>query len=96
MNEKLEKLNRELAQGEARLRRAQHEEKILERQMKQLTRKEQTHRLCTPGGMLESFLQEPQRLTDDDIMLLLKLIFHRQDMQELLKKLLEREKPETP
>ncbi|MDY4097789.1 MAG: glutamyl-tRNA amidotransferase, partial [Lachnospiraceae bacterium] len=24
------------------------------------------------------------------------LIFHRQDTQELLKKLLEREKPETP
>ena len=46
--------------------------------------------------MLESFLQEPERLTDDDVMLLLKLIFHRQDTQELLKKLLEREKPETP
>ncbi len=45
--------------------------------------------------MLESFLQEPERLTDDDVMLLLKLIFHRQDTQELLKKLLEREKPET-
>ena len=45
MNEKLEKLNRQLAQGEARLRRAQHEEKILEHQMKQLTRKERTHRL---------------------------------------------------
>ena len=45
--------------------------------------------------MLESFLQEPERLTDD-VMLLLKLIFHRQDTQELLKKLLEREKPETP
>ena len=28
-------------------------------------------------------------LTDDDVMLLLKLIFHRQDTQELLKKLLE-------
>ena len=39
---------------------------------------------------------EPERLTDDDVMLLLKLIFHRQDTQELLKKLLEREKPETP
>ena len=47
MNEKLEKLNWELAKGEARLRRAQHEEKILEHQMKQLTRKERTHRLCT-------------------------------------------------
>ena len=96
MNERLEKLNQQLAKGEARLRRAQHEEKILEHQMKQLTRKERTHRLCTRGGMLESFLQEPERLTDDDVMLLLKLIFHRQDTRELLKKLLEREKPETP
>ena len=56
----------------------------------------QWHRLCTRGGMLESFLQEPERLTDDDVMLLLKLIFHRQDTQELLKKLLKREKPENP
>ena len=68
----------------------------LQHQLKQLTRKERTHRLCTRGGMLESFLQEPERLTDDDVMLLLKLIFHRQDTQELLKKLLERKKPETP
>ena len=29
INEKLEKLNQEIATGEARLRRAQHEEKIL-------------------------------------------------------------------
>ena len=63
-------------------------------QLKQLTRKERTYRLCTRGDMLESFLQEPERLTDDDVMLLLKLIFYRQDTQELLKKLLEREKPE--
>ena len=47
INEKLEKLNQEIAKGEARLRRAQHEEKILEHQVKQLTRKERTHRLCT-------------------------------------------------
>ena len=45
INEKLEKLNQEIAKGEARLRRAQHEEKILEHQVKQLTRKERTHRL---------------------------------------------------
>ena len=71
-------------------------EKALKHQLKQLTRKERTHRLCIRGGMLESFLQEPERLTDDDVMLLLKLIFHRQDTQELLKKLLERKKPENP
>lgn len=61
INEKLEKLNQEIAKGEARLRRAQHEEKILEHQVKQLTRKERTHRLCTRGAMLESFLLRPER-----------------------------------
>ena len=93
---KLEKINRELEKSEKKLRKAINDEKALQHQLKQLTRKERTHRLCTRGGMLESFLQEPERLTDDDVMLLLKLIFHRQDTQELLKKLLEREKPETP
>ena len=38
--------------------------------------------------------RKEERLTNDDVMLLLKLIFHRQDTQELLKKLLEREKAE--
>ena len=90
-----EKLNRELEKSEKKLRKTINDEKALQHQLKQLTRKERTHRLCTRGGMLESFLQEPERLTDDDVMLLLKLIFHRQDTQELLKKLLEREKPET-
>jgi len=90
---KLEKLNWELEKSEKKLRKAINDEKALQYQLKQLTRKERTHRLCTRGGMLESFLQEPERLTDDDVMLLLKLIFHRQDTQELLKKLLEREKP---
>ena len=89
---KLEKLNRELEKSEKKLRKAINDEKALQHQLKQLTRKERTHRLCTRGGMLESFLQEPERLTDDDVMLLLKLIFHRQDTQELLKKLTRSER----
>ena len=46
MNEKLEKLNQELAKGEARLRRAQHEEKILEHQLKHLPEETPTVHLC--------------------------------------------------
>ena len=80
MNEKLEKLNRQLAQGEARLRRAQHEEKILEHQMKQLTRKERTHRLCTRGAMLK----RPEVLTDDDVMDILKQAFSQTGMKEVV------------
>ena len=60
---KLEKLNRELEKSEKKLRKAINDEKALQHQLKQLTRKERTHRLCTRGGMLESFLQEPERLT---------------------------------
>ena len=42
MNEKLEALNQEIEKTEKKLRRAQHEEKILEHQIKTLTRKEGT------------------------------------------------------
>ena len=70
---KLEKLNRELEKSEKKLRKAINDEKALQHQLKQLTRKERTHRLCIRGGMLESFLQEPERLTDDDVKVLLKI-----------------------
>ena len=84
MNEKLEKLNQQIAQGEAKLRRAQHEEKILAHQIKQLTRKERTHRLCTRGAMLESFLIRPEVLTDDDVMDILKQAFSQTGMKEVV------------
>ena len=48
---KLEKLNWELEKSEKKLRKAINDEKALQHQLKQLTRKERTHRLCTRGGM---------------------------------------------
>ena len=44
---KLGKLNRELEKSEKKLRKAMNDEKALQHQLKQLTRKERTHRLCT-------------------------------------------------
>lgn len=94
MNEKLEKLNRELAKGEARLRRAQHEQKILEHQMKQLTRKERTHRLCTRGAMLESHLPHPESVTDEQVSTILKVLFHRGDTKRLVAQVLTENRKE--
>ena len=54
---KLEKLNRELEKSEKKLRKAINDEKVLQHQLKQLTRKERTHRLCTRGGMLVDLCQ---------------------------------------
>ena len=88
MNEKLEKLNRELAKGEARLRRAQHEQKILEHQMKQLTRKERTHRLCTRGAMLESYFPHPEAVTDEQVSQILRVLFHQEAARQLMESIL--------
>ena len=68
-------LRSEKAKAEQKLRSCQHREKILERQMSELNRRERVHRLCTRAGMLESFLVCPGELTDDQVMELLKISF---------------------
>ena len=96
MSEKLEKLNRELEKAEAKLRRAQHQEKILEHQIKKLNRRERTHRLCTRGAMLESYLSHPENVTDEQINGILKTLFHRNDIRQSIAKILaENGKEET-
>ena len=47
--------------AEQKLRSCQHREKILERRMSELNRRERVHRLCTRAGMLESFLGRKSR-----------------------------------
>lgn len=92
MNEKLEKLGKEIERTEAKLRRAQHEEKILEHQIKTLNRRERTHRLCSRGAELERYLPHPELVTEEQVKLILKLLFH----QESARKIVERVLAETP
>ena len=70
-------LRNEKAKAEQKLRSCQHREKILERQMSELNRRERVHRLCTRAGMLESFLVCPGELTDNQVMELLKISFRQ-------------------
>ena len=92
MSEKLDKLNQEIEKTEAKLRRAQHEEKILEHQIKTLTRKERTHRLCTRGAELERYLPHPELVTEEQVRLILKLLFHQDSTREIVERVLA----ETP
>ena len=73
MSEKLDRMKDQKEKAEQKLRYYQHQEKMLEHRIPELTRKARTHRLCTRGGMLESFLICPGELTDDQVMELLKL-----------------------
>ena len=91
-NEQLEKLKHQKYIAEKKLTAAKHREKRLQHELKQLTRSERTHRLCTRAGMLESFLKEPTILTDDDVMELLTFIFHSEAVQKKLNMLIEKRK----
>ncbi len=88
INKKIDQLKLERSKAEKQLLAVQHKEKYLESQVKQLTRKERTHRLCTRGGMLESFLICPGELTDDQVMELLKLSFRQQEVVLALAKMI--------
>ena len=91
-NEQLEKLKQQKYVAEKKLTAAKHKEKRLESEIKQLTRSERTHRLCTRAGMLEAFLREPTVLIDDDVMELLTFIFHSEAAQKKLNMLIENRK----
>ena len=82
MSEEVEKLRREQYVAEQKLRACQHREKILERRMSELNRRERVHRLCTRAGMRESFLVCPGELTDEQVMELLALAKMVHDVHE--------------
>lgn len=91
-NEKLSKLEAELYTTQQKLKAAENDEKYYAREMQNLTRAERTHRLCTRAGMLETFLQEPTLLNDDDVMELLQFIFHSEATQKKLELLIAERK----
>ena len=88
-NEQLEKLKHQKYIAEKKLTAAKHREKRLQHELKQLTRSERTHRLCTRAGMLDTFLKEPTVLTDEDVMELLTFIFQSEAVQKKLNLLIE-------
>ena len=83
-NELLEQKQR----NEAKLRSLTFEEKALEAEIKGLVRKQRNHRIFTRGGMLEAFLQKPLLLSDEQVYALLKVIFHKPEVDALLKRMI--------
>ena len=80
-------LRKEKARAEQQLRCCKHREKMLERRMSELTRRERVHRLCSRAGMLESFLVCPGELTNDQVMELLKISFRQPEVVLALAKM---------
>ena len=88
MSQKIEKLKEEKHRNEAKLRQLKHEQKALEAEGKGLRRRERNHRIFTRGGMLEAFLLKPTLLTDDQVHSLLKIIFHKPEVNAILNRMI--------
>ena len=74
-NRTYEQLEMELAECARGIKASEDQLKIMERQARDLSRRQRTKRLCTRGGMLERFLDKPELLTDDQVMELLTIAF---------------------
>ena len=91
-SEQLDEMNNTIQIASDRIRYYRQQDKMLQSEIKRLTRNARTHRLCTRGGMVESFIQEPEKLTDDQVMELLTVAFRQPEVSELLQKMLEEAK----
>ena len=88
LGEEKKKITAELDRLKEKERRYNWEIKALEHAEKELARKRRSHRIFTRGAMLEGFLQEPLLLSDDQVYTFLRIVFHRSDVDALLKKMI--------
>ena len=91
-SEQLDEMNKTILIATDRIRYYKQQDKMLQSEIKRLTRNERTHRLCTRGGIIETFIKEPEKLTDDQVMELLTVAFRQPEVTALLQKMLEETK----
>ena len=87
-NRTYEQLEMEFAECACGINASENQLKAMERQAKDLTRRQRTKRLCTRGGMLEHFLDRPELLSDDQVMKLLTIAFREAKVNSTLNAML--------
>ena len=87
-NRTYEQIEMEFAQCAHGIKASENQLKAMERQARDLTRRQRTKRLCTRGGMLERFLDRPELLTDDQVMELLTIAFREPKVNAALNTML--------
>ena len=70
---------------EERLRQLKNQEKKILKQDIVKRRKERTHRLITRGAILESFIENAEELTDEEIKILLEEATKTKEFKETLR-----------
>lgn len=82
------KIDQRILRTEKEITRLEHQKKIKQHEAKQLDRKRRNRRIFTRGGILESFMQRPLLLSDDQVYQLLQTAFNTEAVQALEKALI--------
>lgn len=85
----LDRNERQVAKWSNRIHALDDKIRADEKMEAMLTRKARTNRLCTRAGMLEGFLREPEALTNDQVMDLLRIAFRQEAVQAALQAMLD-------
>lgn len=83
---------RRIALNDRKARKAAADVKALYQEGQKLKRDARTHRLCNLGGLLESYLKEPELLDTDDIKVILDAVFSDTRFARALENLLDRKR----
>ena len=87
-NRTYEQLELEFVKCTRGIKASEDQLRAMERQARDLTRRQRTKRLCTRGGLLEHFLDRPELLTDDQVMELLTIAFREAKVDATLNAIL--------
>lgn len=87
-NRTYEQLELEFVKCTRGIKASEDQLRAMERQARDLTRRQRTKRLCTRGGLLEHFLDRPELLTDDQVMELLTIAFREAKVDAALNAML--------
>ena len=80
-----EEIKDKIDDTEERLRQLKNQEKNILKQDIVKRRKERTHRLITRGAILESLIENAEKLTDEEIKILLEEATKTKEFKETLK-----------
>ncbi len=95
MSTQMDKLLAARKKAQEKIKKAQIEDKQCEKQIRDLARKERTHRLCERGGHLETLLIEPELLEDKEVFDFLDAAFRTPYVRNALNDLLEKKRKEA-
>lgn len=90
MSKELDRIAAQRDKAEKLSRKYDNEMKAIEHKMKGLDRKERNHRLVVRGVLLESYLKEPELLTEENVKEILNVAFSMDAVQEKLAELIQK------